>query len=84
MQFIIIICVTIVVEPSAHPRTGNFAKVYSIHYVKLWSTTRDDGRFIEISNSFIVLYYSIVDNNIDNISSDFLAKSCFQEKQQYS
>ena len=21
------------------------------HYVKLWSTTRDDGRFIEISNS---------------------------------
>ena len=35
------------------------------------TTTRDDGRFIEISNSFIVLHYSVVDNNIDNISSDF-------------
>jgi hypothetical protein len=35
------------------------------------TTTRDDGRFIEISNSFIVLHYSVVDNNIDYISSDF-------------
>jgi hypothetical protein len=35
------------------------------------TTTRDDGRLIEISNSFIVLHYSVVDNNIDYISSDF-------------
>jgi hypothetical protein len=35
------------------------------------TTTRDDGRFIEISNSFIDLHYSVVDNNIDYISSDF-------------